>query len=301
MDQLETAHYWLDRGMSTIPLQMRGKKPDPTALRLTGDTDAGRPTWIKYQRQLPDNETLRRWFGGPRKNIALITGWENLVVLDFDNFAAYDAYLSVVRGTACSVGAGAYKVLTARGVHVYFQVDEPVANGHCGLIDIKAAGGYVLIPPSIHPSGRAYVAMDPTATIPHIERLSDVFPFVITQAPTGTPPHPTEQPRQPTAYDPWLDAQAARSHSEGLVETIHQHFRIEDLMPDLEKSGRGWLKGCCPFHDDREPSFWVDTQKQICGCRAGCNGSRPWDVINLYARLHGLSDREAIEEMRRVA
>lgn len=50
----------------------------------------------------------------------------------------------------------------------------------------------------------------------------------------------------------------------------------------------------CPKHDDKEPSFWILPEKNICGCHA-CR----WrgDVINLYAWLHGISNSEAIREM----
>ncbi len=46
------------------------------------------------------------------------------------------------------------------------------------------------------------------------------------------------------------------------------------------------------------PSFWVDTKAQLCGCFSGCTNV-PLDAINLYARLHGISNVAAIKEMSR--
>jgi hypothetical protein len=50
--------------------------------------------------------------------------------------------------------------LTARGRHLYFAwPDRPVRNSASKIapgIDVRGAGGYVLCPPSIHPSGKAY-------------------------------------------------------------------------------------------------------------------------------------------------
>ena len=52
------------------------------------------------------------------------------------------------------------EVITARGRHIYFKwPQEPVRNsaGKIGPhIDVRGDGGYVLCPPSIHPSGRRY-------------------------------------------------------------------------------------------------------------------------------------------------
>ena len=52
------------------------------------------------------------------------------------------------------------EAITARGRHVYFKIPgERVPNSASKIapgIDVRGDGGYVLAPPSIHPSGRAY-------------------------------------------------------------------------------------------------------------------------------------------------
>jgi Bifunctional DNA primase/polymerase, N-terminal/Primase C terminal 1 (PriCT-1) len=52
------------------------------------------------------------------------------------------------------------EVITARGRHVYFKMPAaPIRNSAGKLapgLDIRATGGYVLVPPSIHPTGRRY-------------------------------------------------------------------------------------------------------------------------------------------------
>ena len=51
------------------------------------------------------------------------------------------------------------EVITARGRHLYFRMpDMPVRNSAGKIargVDMSGDGGYVLAPPSIHPSGRA--------------------------------------------------------------------------------------------------------------------------------------------------
>ena len=50
--------------------------------------------------------------------------------------------------------------ITGRGRHLFFAwPGRPIRNSVCKIapgIDIKADGGYVILPPSIHPSGAAY-------------------------------------------------------------------------------------------------------------------------------------------------
>lgn len=45
---------------------------------------------------------------------------------------------------------------TGRGLHVYFQAKEPYKSCKFDGGDIKAQGGYVVAPPSIHPNGGSY-------------------------------------------------------------------------------------------------------------------------------------------------
>ena len=53
---------------------------------------------------------------------------------------------------------------TARGWHFWFKYTGPIpsSTGRIGPgLDVKADGGYVIAPPSIHPSGRAYAWVVP--------------------------------------------------------------------------------------------------------------------------------------------
>lgn len=103
------------------------------------------------------------WGGGSTYNVAIATG-NGLVVLDVDT--AHDAgkfgdetladlerqYGPLPETWTCLTGGG--------GVHYYFQCDDPaltVAVGFAPGLDYRGAGGYVIAPPSIHPTtGRAY-------------------------------------------------------------------------------------------------------------------------------------------------
>ncbi len=61
----------------------------------------------------------------------------------------------------------------------------------------------------------------------------------------------------------------------------------------LVRAGREW-KGCCPFHDEKTPSFTVNDQKQFYHC-FGCGAHG--DVISWMVEQRGLSFMDAIKEL----
>ncbi|MEM7664588.1 MAG: DNA primase [Pseudomonadota bacterium] len=61
----------------------------------------------------------------------------------------------------------------------------------------------------------------------------------------------------------------------------------------LQKAGREW-KACCPFHDEKTPSFTVNDQKGFYHC-FGCGAHG--DVISWMTEQRGLSFMDAIKEL----
>ncbi len=81
MTLLTTAQKWNDAGIATIPIGYRAKRPDFTALKRVGSIDHnGRAIWETYQKQLPTKAELKEWFNTRLRNIAIVTGWQNLVI-----------------------------------------------------------------------------------------------------------------------------------------------------------------------------------------------------------------------------
>jgi len=100
---------------------------------------------------------------------------------------------------------------------------------------------------------------------------------------------PAPAAQAPAAANPWQVVNRTGNYSGSLVSKIKKHYRIEDYFPDATPTSADnrWLMARCPLHDDSNPSMWIDTREQICGCFSGCT-NKPLDVINLYSRIHGI-------------
>src|SRR5690606_27099871 len=140
-----------------------------------------------------DAETVKAWWRRwPDANVAIAAG-DGLVVLDVDVRNGGDASL-----TELERDYGEIRTLTARtgggGLHLYFRGDLPQKLVFRDGLDLKAAGGYVIAPPSQHTSGRRYtwVALGdlPQAPQPVPSWLARIV----------DPPRPTSKP--PAAWQP---------------------------------------------------------------------------------------------------
>ena len=65
----------------------------------------------------------------------------------------------------------------------------------------------------------------------------------------------------------------------------------------LTRAGREW-KGCCPFHDEKTPSFYVNDQKQFYHC-FGCGAHG--DAISWMVDHAGLQFMDAVKELAAAA
>jgi hypothetical protein len=292
--QLDIANRFLSSGIAVFPVVHRDKRPEVAH-------------WKPYQDQLPTSDQVKNWFYGGFHNVGIVTGWQGLVVIDFDTAGEYGRWLRWSErkgGVASHVARRAYRVQSSRGMHAYVRLPEKLktikirhADGSA-RIDVKGQGGYVLGATSVHPSGAIYTALRNDMTFPMVRALSDVLPAELlaqTELPTNLKvPHS----RPAATADVWESADQAHVAGPGSVERIKQSVRLESFFAAYHPTGGDYFMTTCPFHDDVHPSFWLDADRQICGCFSGCT-PKALDVIGLYARLHGLSNTEAIRLMVR--
>lgn len=162
-----TLRHYLDlyAGLSlgVIPLGPADKRPLFSALPSTG----GQATWSAYQARLATDIEQRSWWPGafedghddePMANVGVVTGTiSNLIVLDFDDAGAFEVAKAAMPWLTDSI-----LVTTGRGTHVYLRPTQPAGAtfslrlGETGPHHVKAEGGYVVAPPSVHPTGAVY-------------------------------------------------------------------------------------------------------------------------------------------------
>jgi len=155
-------------GYHVHPLRPRAKIPATTA----GFKNATR-----------DERRIREWWQrSPSANIGIACGASRAVVLDIDTKAGADPreiLADVDRGGAPIIGTGIaperserypHSLTGRRGVQVYFRGDL-ASSSRLTIpgVEIKGAGGYIVAPPSIHPSGVEYVGeLPPCAELPPV-------------------------------------------------------------------------------------------------------------------------------------
>lgn len=83
------------------------------------------------------------------------------------------------------------------------------------------------------------------------------------------------------------------------IALVRERTPIADVVGEylqLRNAGGGSLKGLCPFHDEKSPSFNVTPAKNLWYC-FGCNEGG--DVISFVQQIDSLSFTEAVESLAR--
>lgn len=165
------SHYrgYLKLGWSVLPIAARSKLPDAACLPLVYDPETGemRPSWKPLQERPATRAEVRAWHQTtPGGNVGIVTGTvSGLVVLDLDSPEALAAIqVSSLPRTPI--------VQSAHGLHLYFQHPGGVVGNRTNLFpnapgcDLRGDGGYIVAPPSLHPSGVRYRWQVPPTRVP---------------------------------------------------------------------------------------------------------------------------------------
>ncbi len=160
MTVLETALTYAAYGLHVFPCEPQSKRPLSSLVpngHLNATTDA---------------ETVRQWFTTrPDANLAVATGPSRLAVLDIDGPEG-EATIEFLLDHLGLVLPKTRASITGRsdgGRHLWFTVppDQTVRSRAAVLgpgVDIRADGGYVVAPPSVHATGAIYQWDSPPGT-----------------------------------------------------------------------------------------------------------------------------------------
>ena len=82
-----------------------------------------------------------------------------------------------------------------------------------------------------------------------------------------------------------------------VIDDIKNRLDIVDVVSgyvSLQRSGRAF-KACCPFHQERTPSFYVNQERQNWHCFGAC--ATGGDVFGFVMKAENLEFREALQRL----
>ncbi len=146
-ETLHAALAYAKAGWSVVPMVPKGKQP--------------LLPWLEFQERRAAAAEIRDWFRRwPEANIAVVTGAiSGIVVLDIDPRHGGEASLDLLSDDVGPIPSTVEALTGGGGRHLYFAHPGPPLRNRAGLrpgLDLRGDGGIVIVPPSLHPSGRRY-------------------------------------------------------------------------------------------------------------------------------------------------
>lgn len=154
MSSLDDALDLWRRGLSVIPVPAPRPGVPPGQ---AGDGKVPAIAWREFQERLPTEDEIRSWFRS-EQNIAVVTGTiSSVVVIDADSPEA-------TRWIVQHLPRTPWQTKTARGFHLWYRHPGGRVGNRARIetregklaIDVRADGGFVIAPGSIHASGARY-------------------------------------------------------------------------------------------------------------------------------------------------
>lgn len=144
------AHAYLERGFSVIPL----------ASPVAGDRSSGKKPaipWKAFQSRKATHAEVDQWFAGLSRNVGIVTGSiSGIVVVDCDDDQAEAWCRDRLSDTHMIARTGS-------GFHLFYSHPGGIIRNGAKLeglnLDLRADGGYVVAPPSLHHTGNLYVKL----------------------------------------------------------------------------------------------------------------------------------------------
>jgi hypothetical protein len=147
VSSLDSALDYLGLGWSVLPLVPGEKRPVMP--------------WQALQHEHPRREDVETWFRDcPTCNVGVVTGGvSGLVVLDVDPEHGGSESLTRLERRHGPLPPTVEAATGGGGRHLYFAHPGGLMRNRAAVvpgIDLRGDGGYVVAPPSLHPSGRRY-------------------------------------------------------------------------------------------------------------------------------------------------
>ena len=143
----QAAMAYCTAGWSVVPLRPRDKRP--------------LIAWERFQHERASPATIAEWYRQwPDANVGVVTGEiSNLVVLDIDPKHGGDTSVGRLERRFAPLPLTVEATTGGGGRHLYFAHPAGLVHNRAGLVqgvDVRGDGGYIVAPPSVHPSGERY-------------------------------------------------------------------------------------------------------------------------------------------------
>lgn len=142
---IDQINEYMDNGWSILPVKPEEKRPYMT-------------NWLQYTRTRASRETVENWFRSlSGAGVGSVTGKiSNMVVLDVESYCPTPIEELIKKYPTQMIarsGSGGY--------HLFYQYPTgvPKVSNRVGIFegaDLRADGGFIVLPPTIHPNGRRY-------------------------------------------------------------------------------------------------------------------------------------------------
>lgn len=246
MSILNAAREYLAQGISVIPT--KGKVP---AVK-----------WTNYQKRFATADESEEWFSDGMHNIAIVTGeLSGLAVIDFDTEEAFQN--AKRRGLPDGP-----MVKTGRGCHLYCRHTPGIRNfqkrDDLPGVDLRAEGGLVVAPPSIHNNGKHYEWMVPLTSM-----LNDIPDWLLVK----------KQAEKTPIKDLYSGAQPG-SRNDSLTRLVGSWVATGGSLTDVLGQALTWNASIKP------PLSYAEverTVKSIFDTHNRNNASIPWPTLSREA------------------
>jgi hypothetical protein len=260
----EAARAYVARGWAVVPMHVA----------LAGRCSCGRRScaapgkhprvrWQQFESNPPSGARVDAWWRRwPDANVGVLTGpVSGLAVLDIDPRNGGDASIDLLEAHYGPHASTVESATGGGGRHLWFRANGPAASAVIAPgCELKGAGGIVVAPPSVHPSGRRYCWR-----VGHAPGEIDLADAPAWLWAAGAPPPGRERRPSPPRTASERAEFAQLWNRAGVV---------------LRPGDRNYL---CPFHDDHHPSLHVDAE----GCRWLCFGCRRGGGVGALRRELG--------------
>jgi hypothetical protein len=241
-DLFDAALAFIRAGVSIVPIDHTTKRP---AMHLLPQGEDGKPTWKPFQQQIADEATVRRWFAAGTQAFAVVCGKVSggLLVLDFDVPRFFGVWHSEAGELAAGLprqktGGGGYQVLVrcpnpGGNDKLAWAPDEQEETGRTIAIETRGEGGYAVVAPSLHPSGKRYTVLrgPALANIPAVDQVRADALLDAARKLDEAPHTRQEQERLETqARESHQRRQAGRNGQASVISAFNEAHSIEALL-----------------------------------------------------------------------